>query len=206
MASTFTHSSKIRLILASCLAVIGLHAGIAQAEEEYSWDIRFNPLFLIVGGYELEANIRVADNISVGPMFTYWNFVPDNSSNSLTIMKYGVRANWHLNKVFADGVYLSGYYVRDNASVVSSETVFNNKTLASEKVTYTGSASANTFGALIGYQWEWDTVNFNFGVGRKFSQLADIKVSSSDGQTKNAGTSNSTSGSFSMDFSLGYAF
>lgn len=200
-------SGKFHHFCAVSIIVLGVSAGSAHAAvTERTWDIRFNPLGLLIGMYDVEANVKVVDNVSVGPMFTYWNFDSTSKVTTFKLYRYGARANWHLSGVFANGVYLSGYYLRENLSVSESAVEWNNTTSTYQSVRYTGTATANDFGTLIGYQWNWDAVNFNFGVGRKFSQTGSISVNSSAGNSKSVATSNSTNGSFTMDFSLGYAF
>ncbi len=185
-------SKKHLLIVTSLL--IAAFGNVTYAGEKMA-NVRLSPVVLIVGAVDAEADIKVSDNLTVGPMITRWSV--DVSGDSLGLLGYGVRANWQMNGAFKDGFYVSPFIKRWSMDITTTD-LFGNK--------LSGDTAFNLFGALVGYQWIWDSFNVNAGVGYGVASLDNVTLKDSYGNTDTFDAGSAPIGGMVYDFSIGWAF
>lgn len=155
--------------------------------------IRVSPFDLLVPAISVRADIKIMENLSVGPMATYWSFYTEAEDKQSTL-GYGVRVNWHFNGALENGVYISPSYTR---YTIRLETLDGD----------IGSQSFNTVAAIVGWQWVWDTVNLNLEGGYRVGAAGDLKVKNAAGDVIDTISGAETNvAEWVLDFTVGFAF
>lgn len=164
-------------------------------------NFRFAPLSLLIGWLNVDLDVRISENWTVGPTIGVWRInVPDSyfvgEKYLLKRNSFGVRANWSHNGAFKTGFYLSPIvqFVRAEASGVS----------ASSGNSISATASATTFTGIAGYQWFSDSFNITAGAGFIAGRPSDVSVV--DGATNYKIAGDSRDAGFALDFMLGWTF
>lgn len=173
-------------------------AAAPASPSSHQMNLRFNPIGLAIGVFNFNFDYAIHPEWTVGPEVAYMNRTVGKESaliEDITIKGFqiGVRANWHRNGVFNDGLYVgpSLHY----ASVTASTSD------AAGKVE--GTANAILASGLVGYGWFWDSFNILLGGGITVPLgNAQVEVKDSAGTTVK---SNISSGA-ALEFSLGWAF
>ena len=183
------------LIIAAIFAPRPAHAAASN-----QYDFRFSPLGLVVGSINLDFDIAITPDWTIGPALQYWHLKINSGSDftssfDITAYAAGVRANWFYNGVFTDGLY------------VGPSAKYANVTLNTTNSSGSVSGNINGFlaGCLVGYGWFWDSFNIMLGAGANIGigNSGNITVTGSSGNQTT--TSTSLSG-IDLEFSLGWAF
>ena len=120
-----------------------------------TYNIRLSPLGFTYGVTALEADIKLTDNISAGPM--YIKFRDDPGLGSFG--GYGARVDWHFNGVFDQGPLVAAFYRRGTEGAAGFEVNFNE------------------FAALGGYRGMWGNVNITTELGlRSFNATTNMSA------------------------------
>lgn len=197
LKKSFAKVTLATLVLFSILATTP-SANAAGAE----MNIRFAPLSLLIGWLNVDLDVRVSNQWTLGPTIGLWRTnVEDNyfvgDKYQLKRNAVGVRANWSQSGSFQTGFYVSPIvqFVRAEISGVSKSTG-NDITASASGVTITG---------IAGYQWFWDTFNLSVGGGLILgAQSSDVSVQ--DGPTSYKAASSGRGTGAALDFMLGWTF
>ncbi len=197
LKKSFAKVTLATLVLFSILAATS-SANAAGAE----MNIRFAPLSLLIGWLNVDLDVRVSNQWTLGPTIGLWRTnVEDNyfvgDKYQLKRNAVGVRANWSQSGSFQTGFYVSPIvqFVRAEISGVSKSTG-NDITASASGVTITG---------IAGYQWFWDTFNLSVGGGLILgAQSSDVSVQ--DGPTSYKAASSGRGTGAALDFMLGWTF
>ena len=192
--------------LGIALALVGLSLTFgtsrASAASDRDYNIRISPVPLLVGYLNIDFDIQVNEEWTVGPTFSYWGTrltLSGGSSSTeydLSATSIGARANWYPDGVFADGWYLSPMVQYTTARIESRSSSVNVK----------GEAGGISLTGLGGYHWFWDNFNLSLGGGLVFSGAAgSVRGTSSDGTTT-VETRTSPGAGIAFDFMLGLTF
>lgn len=180
------------------LGMTGTSTSAFAANGEYNF--RFSPLALLIGAVDLNFDMQVSPDWTVGPSVTFWKFEL-NSTGSFTekytvsAFAFGARGNWFKNGVYTDGLYVGPALqsakvkveTRDSIGAVSAEA---NVLLAS---------------CLVGYGWFWDSFNMMLGGGLAVGLGgSDVTVTDSSGNTTTVKARQT--GGLALEYSLGWTF
>ncbi len=188
----------MKKIFVAVAAVAALHSVNVFAASSSSMNVRFNPIGLAIGVFNLNMDFVVAPEWTVGPEIGLVNRTYGKESALVDDIKvkgysFGARANWHRNGVFSDGLYVGPALNYVSVTAESRD--------AAGKIE--GSASALVATGLVGYGWFWDSFNILLGGGLAVP-LGDAKVEVTD--TAGNKTQSNISSGFALEFSLGWAF
>ena len=176
------------------MAALAVMAGSAHAEGG-KFDVRVSPLVLLVGAVDLQGNMQLSDNLSVGALVTKWGLTVNG--DELSTLGLGARGNWHFNGVGKNGPYVTGYAKRWSFDITNTD--FSG-------TQYTGSTSALVFGALGGYQWIFDSMKLNLGAGYAVGSMGDVTLSDSGGNTTTFSGDSAPVGGLAFDATIGWSF
>ena len=171
----------------------------AQATE---LNIRFAPLSLLIGWLNVDLDVRVSDQWTLGPTIGLWR--TDVEDTYFVGNKYqmkrnaiGARANWSQS-----GSFKTGFYASPIVQFVRAEVSGTGKTSGND---ITASASGITLTGLAGYQWFWDAFNLSVGGGLIVgAQSSDVSVQDGASSYKVASSGRGTG--IALDFMLGWTF
>ncbi len=174
---------------------------VVYASDSAEYNFRFSPLGLIVGSININLDIVVAPDWTVGPVINYWRY---SSSSDRTVFSkdfettaygFGARANWFKNGNFTDGLYVGPGLSYANVKVTTTDSTGDS---------VTGSASVMLASCLVGYGWYWDSFNMMLGGGASLG-LGDtkVKVETSSGSSTEV---SSTMAGVALEYSLGWTF
>lgn len=165
------------------------------------YNFRFSPIGLIVGSINIDFDMAVAPDWTVGPTVSYWRSSVSSDSTTFSekfdVTAYGIgaRANWFKNGNFTDGLYVGPSLSYANVKI-------STKDLSGDSVT--GSASVMLASCLVGYGWFWDSFNMMLGGGASFG-LGDTKVKVETSTGSSTEVSSSIAG-VAIEYSLGWTF
>lgn len=191
----------VSVIGASALAQGAAPSSTSSSAKEGSINARISPLGLLIGYFNADVDIKVGDQWTLGPTFSYWGF--DVSSSGFTgdsmrveSKSIGARANWYKNGVFKDSLFFSPIFQYVSASATG--------TSRSSGSTVSASASVPVLSGLVGYHWFGQTLNMSLGAGLGFG-LGSSKVKATDGTTT-VESDISRSVGLALDFMIGIVF
>ncbi len=180
----------------------GSHSKTSYGSEK-RFNLSFEPIVLLVGFINLDFDIKMSENWTLGPELSYWHVSLASgdpiytSAISLTAWAVGVRANY-----YPDGVYQDGWYVSPSFQYVSAKasTISSGQDLSA-------SVSEFAFTLVGGYNWFWDSFNLKFGAGiTAASAPSTIHVQSSNGTYSNDVSYSPSSVGLALDFMTGWTF
>lgn len=179
--------------------ILALSSSGAQASENDTLNIRFDPLGVVIGALGLSVDMNIGDYWSIGPELEYLHFKLNssdqyNSKFDVKLTSIGIRFNWFLN-----GTFNSGFYVGPSLKYVSDSlnTADNNGSAS-------GRGSDFIFAGLVGYGWFWQTFNLMMGAGGRLA-LGDNQVTIRDSSGRETRESPSLSG-VALEFTTGFKF
>lgn len=180
----------MKKLLAGLILVLSVGA---QASDK-NWNVRVDPLTLLVGGTNVELDYAIADKISIGGGLVSWNV--DLLDVEISMQEYHVRGDYWFNGAFQQGWYVSGVY-----STISMELA----TIDSLNTRYEADVSASGFKLLGGYHWQWDSFNLELGFGYVSYSFDDkLTLEAADGSTLEEDLPNVTG--TGLEFNMGWAF
>lgn len=183
------------------IIVILMCSPLAKAD---TFNFRISPVHAIVGFFNLNIDVAIQPNWTVGPTFGYWAYssktLENNTSRTTYDVKYinfGIRGNWFANSTFKDGLFVGPYLNFVNASLTG---------LSGSVAGLSGKTTANNVGCLVGYGWFWPTFNQMLSGGVS-TTLGDskIKVVDSGGTTVEEISGSNFTG-FALEYTLGWTF
>ena len=190
----------VSMIGASALAQGDAPSATSSSSKEGSINARISPLGLLIGYFNADVDIKVGDQWTLGPTFSYWGVAMTTdsvfSTSRLESKSIGARANWYKNGVFKDSLYFSPIF-----QYVSATFSGTSRTSGS---TISASASVPVASALVGYHWFGQTVNMSLGAGFGFG-LGSSKVTATDGTTTTESNIGRSVG-LALDFMIGIVF
>lgn len=164
-----------------------------------NYNFRFSPLPLLIGGINIDLDMAITPEWTLGPELVYLNYTMSRSGSltkdiSAKAYSLGVRGNWYKNGVHTDGLYLSPALTYANVSVSSADA--------------SGTISADGNGIFLkgiaGYGWFWDSFNILLGGGLSTGLgSSKVKVKDSTGTTTQEVD---IQGGFAAEFTLGWTF
>lgn len=166
-----------------------------------TFNARVAALGLLIGYLNIDFDIKVSDNWTVGPTITYWTFdfnssLYQNGRIKTTLTNFGVRGNYAPRGAFKNGIYFSPIFQYRTAKAEG--------TVSSTGERASASASLPVVTGLVGYQhWLGDNLNFAIGAGLSLAADSKIEVRDSSGSTR---VDLSQTGSLALDAMLGYSF
>lgn len=166
-------------------------------------NFRVGPLHALLGIADVEVDFGVSDSFTLGPMFSYINRNLEFSDSTLGAYRvqaesFGLRGNWYFSgKRFSQGAYLAPFILYGHAKVSGSSGASSN---------LEGEGSGFGLGALIGYQWVWETFNINLGGGFQASQMNDLKVRDKRTGDEHKTETVSTTGALALEWTIGFMF
>jgi len=183
----------------SILFIMGLASSLAQASENETLNIRFDPLGVVIGALGLNVDVNIGDGWSIGPELEYLRFKLNssdqyNSKYDVKLTSVGVRFNWFLN-----GTFNSGFYLGPSLKYVSDalNTSDNNGSAS-------GRGSDFVCAGVVGYGWFWPTFNLMLGAGGRLA-LGDNQITIRDSTGRETKESPSLSG-VALEFTTGFKF
>lgn len=193
--------TQLSLVTSLLLATLTVAPSVAHSADN-ELNVRFAPLSLLVGWLNVDLDVRVNDQWTLGPTIGLWRAnIEDNyfvgDKYQLKRNAVGVRANWSQSGSFQTGFYVSPIvqFVRAEVSGVSKSTGND----------ITASASGITITGIAGYQWFWDTFNLSVGGGLILgAQSSDVSVQDGPSSYKVASSGRGTG--VALDFMLGWTF
>lgn len=188
------HKSKMLSKASYFVACWLFFSGTADAAGDKTFDIRFSPMALFIQAVDVEANFKITDKMTLGPMLTRWDFndVFQSDSNQISYDVLGLRGYYHFNGAFKSGAYLSP--------------LFRVLRLTLKDVSTQQELSVNQFGITGGYLWQGDTINFSLGIGISANSANKIEIKSSTGNVSATGDASLFVNGALIDFALGFAF
>ena len=191
----------VSMIGASALAQGDAPSTTSSSSKEGSVNARISPLGLLIGYFNADVDIKVGDQWTLGPTFSYWGFDVTSSGFTGDSMRVesksiGARANWYKNGVFKDSLFFSPILQFVSASASG--------TSRTSGATVSASATVPVLSGLIGYHWFGQTLNMSLGAGLGFG-LGSSKVKATDGTTT-VESDISRSVGLALDFMIGIVF
>jgi hypothetical protein len=171
----------------------------AFAKSEDKYDFRFSPIGLVVGAIDVNLDIAIDPNWTLGPQigFLHHKFRSDPSFTTdydVKAFMLGARANWFRNGNYTDGLYVGPSLSFAGVKVETSDS--NGPESAS--------VSALLASCLVGYGWFWDSFNIMLGGGLTLGLgQSNVDITHSDGTKTSIATN---IGGFDVEFSLGWTF
>ena len=188
----------MKFLVASLSALLICFSSGTTLAADKDMNFRFNPVGLLIGAVNVNFDIAVAEQWTLGPELVYWNFDSDSvglsSGFDVTAFGLGARANWYKN-----GVHETGLYVGPSVNFVKVTADYSEPGYSS-----TGEASGIYAGAVVGYAWFWSSFNILLG-GGFVASLGDTEAEATD-SNGNKVTQSSRDGGFALEFSLGWTF
>jgi hypothetical protein len=144
---------KFKHLLTSTLLALSLSSNLRAADGD-TVNIGTSPLLWLVGVMNAQADFRLTDEFTLGPVGSYYT----RKSSGVKVSSYGlgVRANWFIT----GPVFTDSWYIGPSVSYMGAE--------ASQDGT---EASLNLWALQIlgGYHWFWDSgFNLNVGAGGNY--------------------------------------
>jgi hypothetical protein len=164
-----------------------------------TYNFRFEPISLLVGIANVNFDVAMTPDWTVGPQLSYGNYSGGTTATNnykLSVSTYGVgaRATWFRNGVYTDGLYLapSVTYQATKVSLTDTSGVIS------------GEANGVFVTGLVGYGWFWESFNQMLGGGVSLGLGSTVvKVRDSSG---NYSETSIQQGNFALEYSLGWTF
>jgi len=171
-------------------------SNIALSSNSSVLNLRISPAALALGAVNIEADIVLNRYYTIAPMYTLWNF-ESKSDFEADITAYGLRVDYHANRVFRQGLLYGMFVKRWDIDI---QYVDNDKEVNSV-------VSVDTIGVTGGYRWMWRSFNVTaeFGYRLMVFNGFDFKLESGD-ETKVNVTDISMMGGTVADVSVGWVF
>lgn len=189
----------MRHLLATVLIFGSLIMPNAHAAEGDTMNFRFSPLSLLLTTFDAHVDFALSPEWTLGPQVIFGSYTL-SSSGSFSEYKVsnaglGLRANWMMNGVFTDGLYVSPGLIFQRIKVTAKDSVGD----------VTASASVPQASGIVGYAWFWDSFNIQLGGGLAFPLGSpDIKVKDSTGYEQTVKL-NRLAG-LALEFTLGWTY
>ncbi len=203
MRSVLRVAALTVLVLSVFAATGRAEAQVSTGSSPKSMNLRVSPILLLIGMIELNLDVAMNDQWTVGPELNFWRFTVNSSNSSfddefsLSAFALGVRANWYQNGVFSEGLYVGPYAKYVNVKVETEDSAGND---------ISGQASGLGLGCLVGYGWFWDSFNIKLGGGLALPLgTSNVEVKDSSGTTTEE-VKTSRTGSLAAEFTLGWTF
>lgn len=183
-------TSTVLALLALAWGVSAQSATSTTKIEEKTMNIRVNPLAIVFGVINADADFRVGEKMTIGPSLSF------ATSSAGTIKATGFGASARMNYYLTGDAISDSWYVSPDVGLLFLS--------VSDGGANSGSATAFVGGATAGYHWVWGSgFNLMLGFGAGFYTAPKTVVASS-------GTSLATP-SFTgvlprLDLGIGYAF
>ncbi|MBN1897253.1 MAG: DUF3575 domain-containing protein [Spirochaetes bacterium] len=158
---------KIFKTLSLVILAISISTLAYAQGSDYKAAITVNPLSMLFGTFNAEANIRLADSLSVLISGSYWGLDSGYWDYTAFGVGTGIKFYWQ-------GSAIHGWYVGPMLDFAFASAEYTDP-WTSEKAT--GSATGISFGGLIGYQSIFDSgVTIDFGLGVQVISIPDVSV------------------------------
>lgn len=187
--------------LAALLLILGLSGAADSAfATGGEYNFRFSPVVLLIGAVDLNFDIQVSPEWTVGPSLTFWKFELNSTGTftekySVSAFAFGARGNWFKNGVFTDGLYVGPSLQSAKVKVETRDSIG----------AVTGEANILIASGIVGYGWFWDSFNMMLGGGLAVGMGgSDVTVTDSSGTTTTV--KSRPTGSLALEYSLGWTF
>ncbi len=187
--------SLVGAVFIFCI-VSSTHAFGSDAD---TFNVRFDPLGVIIGALGVDLDVNIGDGFSVGPELEYLHFKMDssdqyNSKLDVKLTSIGVRLNW-----FVNGTFNSGFYIGPSLKYVS-DALNTSDTNGSAS----GQGSDFVCAGIVGYGWFWQTFNLMLGAGGRLA-LGNDQITIRDAKGRETRESPSLSG-VALELTTGFKF
>ena len=132
-------------------------------------NLRIGVIPALIGILHIDADFGVSDSFTLGPALAYGKrkFSIGSTPVSVELGSIGARGNWYFSgNRFTQGAYLAPFLTYSRIEVIVTK---SDRSLS-------GRANGILSGAMVGYQWVWDTFNINLGAGLQASAITDLRV------------------------------
>jgi hypothetical protein len=172
----------------------------SRADNSDSVNFRINPIGIIIGAIGVDFDFKIHDHWTLGPSLMYWRHRSRPSGGQISDIKasaysIGARANWFMNGIFTDGLYVG-----------PSINLIGAKGEATDVDGTTRSSTANflTVQGLVGYAWFWKSFNQMLGGGMGVGiGKTRLEIEDSTGKKWESG---SLGAGLALEYSLGWTF
>lgn len=191
-----------RAILQIALVTSALLSAQQAFSSDTEMNIRFAPASLLFGWLNVDLDLRVSEQWTIGPTIGLWRIQIEDSyfvgdKYDLKRNAVGVRANWSQS-----GTFQTGFYASPIVQFAQVEIAGTGKSTGND---ISASASGLTITGIAGYQWFWESFNIALGGGLILGGPAsDISVQ--DGPTSYKIANNQRTTGAAFDFMLGWTF
>lgn len=159
----------------------------------YNWNIKTNPLSFLIGATNAEINYAVWKKFSLGFGGLRWSTTILDVE--FTATEYHLRGDFWFNDAFKQGWYLGAQISRlgmDLTTEVSG-------------VDFTGSIASTGYLLQLGYHWQWDNFNIDFGSYFGYYDFdSEIQLEDASGNTEDETVP--AFGAIGAEFFIGWAF
>lgn len=158
----------LKCLLACVLVVLAFSPELSAEENgDYKASITVNPISMIFGTINAEANIRLMPSLSILVSGSYFGL--DVSSWDYSAVGVGTGARFYWQGSAVHGWYIGPVFDLAFASAEYTDPITGEKAK--------GSATGISFGGLVGYQSIWSSgVTFDFGLGVQVISIPDVSV------------------------------
>jgi hypothetical protein len=180
----------LKTTLPLCLGMLLATTSLPLAAEV---NLRVNPVGLLIGVLNLEADFKVGGGWTLGPTIRYHSY--DDGLFDIKTFGAGIRGNYWFNS----SALTQGWYFGPSLNYVTATVVEDGVFGRSE-----GSGSGLGLVAIFGYQWMWDSFNINLGAGPTYVSVNEVTVT--DAQGNRDTYDGIKSGGLSIEFTTGWKF
>jgi hypothetical protein len=165
----------------------------SEVSRDYNpeYNLRFNPIVLLVGVINAELDYKLNDQVTVGPSLAFYSF--KTSGVSVGGTNLGIQSRYFFKNFSDDSWYVTGRGLYSTAEA----------TISSLGIDYKGKYAGLLLGFGGGYHWFWDSFNMNLGAGLLSSQ-GEIELTDSTGSKYP--TTASPGSSFYLEYTIGWLF
>ena len=154
-------------------------------------NIRFEPMFLFVGGVSGGFDYKISDHFAVGPEVCIWKL--DFGKTDFKLNGLGLGFSYHFNKSFQSGFMVGFRWV--DVKLKMTNDIENAE----------GEAKASLMNPFVGYHWFWNTFNLGLAVGAQTFSQKSFTIKRKNGTDYKLDLPGTTSGS-DIRFVMGFAF
>ena len=187
-----THPERDHTIEADDVDVKRDKTVYASASSAHSFNLRMDPLSLLLGVANVDMDFKLSKSITLGPTLAYLS----NSIGTTTYTAYsvGVRMNFYPG---GEALEESGWYIGPSVKYVSAK---------AEVGTKSASLSGGALTTVGGYHWMWDSFNLMLGGGFVATSFPNkVTVKDSNGTQEEVSVGAIGTGA-SLEATLGFAF
>ena len=172
------------------IALLTFTSSMALANE---WNVKTNPISLLVGATNMEVNYAPLEKFSFGVGGLRWS--TEILDVEFTATEYHARFDYWFNKAFEQG-----WYVGLQLSKLGMEL-----TTEVSGVDFTGDITSTGYLAQFGYHWQWDNFNMDFGTYFGYYDFdSSITLEDVSGNTEEEEVP--AFGAIGAEFFIGWAF